>query len=115
MKRGDERTQEIDAIIGQKVRSLRKLKGMNQNDFAKLIGITFQQLQKYELATNRISCSRLVIIAEALGVEPAIFYEDVLKKSATDIFSDEEIKMIAKLRKLPKSVNKHFFGLVKEL
>ena len=115
MRRGDERTQEIDVIIGQKVRSLRKLKGMNQNDFAKLIGVTFQQLQKYELATNRISCSRLVVIAEALGVDPAIFYEDILKKSATDIFSDEEIRMIAKLRKMPRSISKHFFGLVEEL
>ena len=115
MRRGDERTQEIDVIIGQKVRSLRKLKGINQNDFAKLIGVTFQQLQKYELATNRISCSRLVVIAEALGVEPTIFYEDVSKKSATDIFSDEEIRMVAKLRKMPKSVSKHFFGLIEEL
>ena len=115
MKRGDKRTQEIDVIIGQRVRALRKLKGLNQNDFAKLVGVTFQQLQKYELATNRISWSRLVIIAEALGVSAADFYDNIIQTSDKNIYSDEEIRLLAKLRKLPQPVRKGIFDLVGDL
>lgn len=115
MKRGDERTQEIDAVIGQRVRALRKLKGLNQNDFAKMIGVTFQQLQKYELATNRISCSRLVVMAEALGVDVSEFFYNITKSADKNLYSDEEVKLIAKLRKLPRSVSKNIFALADEL
>lgn len=105
MKRGDERTQEIDVVIGKRVRALRKLKGFNQNEFAQMIGVTFQQLQKYELATNRISCSRLVVIAEALGVDIADFFDCFSVHRKDDTFSDGEIKLIAKLRKMPASIS----------
>lgn len=115
MKRGDEKTHEIDLIIGQRVRALRKLKGLSQNDFSKLIGVTFQQLQKYELATNRISCSRLVMIAKALGVSAADFYENVIPQPGKNLYSDEEIQLLAKLRKLPKPVSKSIFKLIEEL
>tara|TARA_R110002167_G_scaffold12963_6_gene54905 strand:+ start:8925 stop:9224 length:300 start_codon:yes stop_codon:yes gene_type:complete len=46
---------------------------MNQSDLAKAIGVTFQQVQKYEKGANRVSCSRLVAIGRALDVEAAFF------------------------------------------
>lgn len=115
MKRGDERTQEIDTIIGKRVRALRKLKGLNQNEFAQMIGVTFQQLQKYELATNRISCSRLVVIAEALGVEISDFFDGFSDNKRETTFSDAEIRLIAKLRKLPANISKRIFDLSSSL
>jgi transcriptional regulator with XRE-family HTH domain len=61
---------EVDAHVGAKVRLVRKDRGMSQEALADAIGLTFQQIQKYERGANRISCSKLVEIAIALGVRP---------------------------------------------
>ena len=115
MRRGDKRTQENEVLIVRRVRNNRKLRGFNQNDFAKMIGVTFQQLQKYELATNRISCSRLVVIAEALGVETNDFFENIEAKSSKKTFSDAEIRLVTKLRKMPAAISEKIFDLVSEV
>ena len=65
---------EIDAAVGARVRTRRKLLGMSQMSLAERIGVTFQQLQKYEKGTNRIGSSRLVQIAAALGISPASLF-----------------------------------------
>ena len=58
----------IDVEIGARVRSFRVAKGLSQTDLATACGITFQQIQKYEKGTNRVAGSRIVQIANALGV-----------------------------------------------
>jgi transcriptional regulator with XRE-family HTH domain len=60
--------------IGQKVRALRLDRGLSQSDLGSLIGVTFQQLQKYESGANRVSAGRLARIAAALGVPVTAFY-----------------------------------------
>lgn len=65
----------VDAHVGQKVRARRQVLDMSQDDLAKACGITFQQVQKYERGTNRISVSRLVEIAKALKT-PLDFFLD---------------------------------------
>ena len=57
----------LDVALGVRVRLRRKELGLSQSDLANATGITFQQVQKYEKGTNRISFSRLVEIAQALG------------------------------------------------
>jgi transcriptional regulator with XRE-family HTH domain len=64
----------IDVHVGQKVIGFRKAAGMNQSDLGKAIGVTFQQVQKYERGANRISASRLHQIAEVLGQPIADFF-----------------------------------------
>lgn len=64
------RTNNFDAEIGFRIRQLRQNIGLSQTEMAKLVGISFQQFQKYEQGKNRISASRLVTIAQALGVTP---------------------------------------------
>ncbi|OQX94721.1 MAG: hypothetical protein B6I23_00185 [Rickettsiaceae bacterium 4572_127] len=66
---------EIDIHIGKRVRVRRKILKMNQSEVASLVGVTFQQFQKYEAGTNRISASRLYVLAEILGVAVSFFYE----------------------------------------
>lgn len=66
---------EIDSHIGKRVRLRRKLLKMNQTEVASLVGVTFQQFQKYEAGTNRISASRLFVLAQVLGVSINFFYE----------------------------------------
>jgi transcriptional regulator with XRE-family HTH domain len=58
---------EVDKIIGQRMRSFRLAKHMSQQEIGKHLGVTFQQIQKYENGKNRLSGSRLVTVAKALG------------------------------------------------
>lgn len=58
----------VDIHVGSKVKVRRLMLGLSQDDLAKLIGLTFQQIQKYEKGTNRISVSRLMDISRALRV-----------------------------------------------
>jgi transcriptional regulator with XRE-family HTH domain len=69
------RVQDIDARIGSKVRAQRTLLGMSQSQLASRVGITFQQIQKYENGANRMGASRLYAIARVLGVSPGHFFE----------------------------------------
>lgn len=64
----------VDVEVGQLIRVLRFKKGMTQSDLAKQLSISFQQLQKYEKGTNRVSASRLADIANILGVTPGYFF-----------------------------------------
>jgi transcriptional regulator with XRE-family HTH domain len=63
-----------DAEIGQRVRTLRLQRGLSQTELGNLISVTFQQVQKYEKGSNRISAGRLQRIAEVLGVPVAYFF-----------------------------------------
>jgi len=58
-----------DALVGQNIRANRLARGMSQSDLADAIGVTFQQVQKYEKGTNRVGASRLVRVANALEVQ----------------------------------------------
>jgi transcriptional regulator with XRE-family HTH domain len=66
---------DVDVVVGRNVRILRTHKGASQTDLAEGLGITFQQVQKYEKGTNRISSSRLRQIADFLHVEIATLFE----------------------------------------
>jgi transcriptional regulator with XRE-family HTH domain len=64
-----------DAEIGKRVRTLRLQRGLSQSDLGALISVTFQQVQKYEKGTNRISAGRLQRIAEVLSVPVSFFFD----------------------------------------
>jgi transcriptional regulator with XRE-family HTH domain len=67
----------VDVHIGQKLRARRIFLGLSQTELANAAGITFQQVQKYEMGTNRVGASRLQQFSEALGVPPSYFFEGV--------------------------------------
>ena len=60
----------IDVAVGLRLRTLRKSRGLSQDQLGRSLGITFQQIQKYERGTNRVSASMLVRAARFLGVAP---------------------------------------------
>jgi transcriptional regulator with XRE-family HTH domain len=66
----------IDVHVGSRVRLRRNMLGMSQERLGELLGITFQQIQKYEKGTNRVGASRLQAIASILNVPPAFFFEN---------------------------------------
>ncbi len=68
-------TNPVDAQVGSRVRLRRMLIGMSQERLGELLGLTFQQVQKYEKGLNRIGAGRLFDIARILGVPIDYFYE----------------------------------------
>ena len=75
MGRKNSNLEKIDKFIGQKIYSLRLAKGLPRQQLSKVIGVTHQQLQKYENGSNRISASKLALIAKALDRRIPYFYE----------------------------------------
>lgn len=67
----------IDAYVGAQIKQRRTIVGMSQTELANRLGITFQQVQKYEKGANRVGSSRLYEIAEILGVPIQSFFEGV--------------------------------------
>ncbi|MBY5411670.1 helix-turn-helix transcriptional regulator [Rhizobium leguminosarum] len=65
----------IDSYVGARIRMRRQLLGMSQERLGEQIGVTFQQVQKYEKGINRIGASRLQRIAEVLQTSPSFFFE----------------------------------------
>ena len=75
---------QIDKKIGKKIRQMRKALGLSQIALAERIGISFQQIQKYEKGASKISVMRLQQISEALDININTFLE--AKESALQVF-----------------------------
>lgn len=67
----------VDVHVGSRIRMRRQLIGMSQEKLGELLGITFQQVQKYEKGANRISASRLYYSAKILGVPVQFFFDEL--------------------------------------
>ncbi len=67
----------VDAHVGRRVRLRRTLLGMSQEKLGRELGLTFQQVQKYERGTNRIGASRLYQLSEILDVPVSFFFDDM--------------------------------------
>ena len=74
--KSSEETRPIDNHVGARLRARRKELGMSQNRLAEAIGVTFQQIQKYERGANRVVASRLYDLAAALDVPVSYFFTD---------------------------------------
>ncbi|MDH3743312.1 MAG: helix-turn-helix transcriptional regulator, partial [Hyphomicrobiales bacterium] len=70
-----------DVHVGNRVRMRRMLIGMSQEKLGERLGLTFQQVQKYEKGSNRVSASRLYQMAHILGVPVQFFFEDISEAS----------------------------------
>jgi transcriptional regulator with XRE-family HTH domain len=80
----------VDLHVGARVRMRRKFLGMSQEGLAETIDLTFQQVQKYERGSNRISASKLYEIAKALKAPVAYFFEGYGENEAIEGFSESE-------------------------
>lgn len=75
--RGSRRANPIDVHVGSRVRLRRMLLGMSQEKLGEHLGLTFQQIQKYEKGINRIGASRLFDLSRVLAVPVQFFYEEL--------------------------------------
>jgi transcriptional regulator with XRE-family HTH domain len=78
-KRGPRTATAVDAYIGARMRENRLAINMSQADLGEILGVTFQQIQKYESGRNRVSAARLFEICETLDVSLASMFERKLK------------------------------------
>lgn len=118
---------QVDVHVGALVRERRKAIGMSQEKLGDAIGLTFQQVQKYEKGTNRIGSSRLMQIANALGVAPPFFFVDA--PTATRVLSNQKpmqevteftaskdgIALMKAFGRLPKDVQRSVVKLIAKI
>lgn len=81
-----QQAQEIDKKIGQKIREIRKALKMSQEELAGAVGVTFQQIQKYERGSNRVSGSMMFLMARVLQVKVERFFEDIAEQPPEGTF-----------------------------
>ena len=74
----------VDLHVGARVRQRRMLVGLSQEQLGRKLGLTFQQVQKYEKGANRISASRLAEIAKVLSIKPDYFFDSMPDALPTD-------------------------------
>ena len=79
------RVPEIEAAIGAQIRALRVAAGMSQTALGRVLGVSFQQVQKYEKGKDRIAASTLQVVAAALGVHPGSFFDGEMPSPVGDI------------------------------
>lgn len=108
-------TNEIDGELGLRLRQARLAANLTQHGLAEKIGISFQQLQKYENATNRISSSRLLSVADALGL-PIGYFFDGLQDFEGGVLPDRIIRVARILHEMPDGLVKdQVFQLIKAI
>lgn len=95
----------FDREVGRRIRQFRTVTGLTQGAVARSVGITFQQLQKYEHGTNRVAASRLGAIASALGIATAELLpagnstHDTGREPERDrMLASDELKLLASYR-----------------
>ena len=92
---------DVDIHVGLRIRAFRRRQGMSQDKLARLAGTSFQQIQKYERATNRVSSSRLFLIATALGHSMADFYDGLPQPTVTTGLDTETVRSVDRFLAVP--------------
>ena len=122
----------VDIHVGSRVRLRRTLLGMSQEKLGGALGLTFQQVQKYERGTNRIGSSRLYQLSRILDVPVSFFFDDMPDEAAAqgdgmaegaqtrfdqqDLSKRETLELVrAYYRILEPNIRKRLFDLVKSL
>ncbi len=120
MPRDYETANAIDRAVGAKIREARLNRGWTQENLAAAVGVTFQQIQKYENGRNRTSASALVLIGRALGVKPPSFLEGVddagVQALSLDIVRGDPIlvRQIARLANPERTVVRQLVAVMAE-
>ncbi len=78
----------VDINVGQKLRARRREIGQSQTALGEALGVSFQQVQKYENGVNRVSASMLYRAAKSQGVEPAHYFEDLDSTASSAVPED---------------------------
>jgi transcriptional regulator with XRE-family HTH domain len=109
-RRGEAAADPVDIHVGRRLRQRRALLGLSQDKLGRAVGLTFQQIQKYERGANRVGASRLLQLSRELAVPIAYFFEGA--PGVTDKPARGGAKGDGKMKAGPKGLAK---GLAKDL
>lgn len=127
MGNGDDMKHPVDVHVGKRIRHRRWMVGMTQQQLGEVVGIKFQQIQKYETGMNRVSASRLWDIATALDVSISFFFEglddevvsmeDMMKPDQKgDLLADKEaLELVRSYYAIPEQQRRRLFDLARVL
>ncbi len=94
----------VDLYVGRRLKLLRNQKYISQKELAGRLGVTFQQIQKYEKGLNRLPASRMLAICFSLDITPNDLFRDLLSKEfpprESISYTDQEMELIETLRLL---------------
>ena len=119
----------VDVHVGKRIRHRRWMVGMTQQQLGEIVGIKFQQIQKYETGMNRVSASRLWDIAAALDVQISFFFEgldasdeDIVHAATSadqlkgDLLADKEaLELVRSYYAIPEHQRRRLFDLARVL
>lgn len=117
----------VDVHVGKRVRHRRWMVGMTQQQLGEIVGIKFQQIQKYETGMNRVSASRLWDIAAALDVPVSFFFEGLSGEAGAelgqaaaeargDLLADKEaLELVRSYYAIPEAQRRRLFDLARVL
>lgn len=108
----------IDLHVGKRIRHRRWLIGLTQQALADSVGVKFQQIQKYEIGSNRVSASRLWNIAQTFGVPVAFFFEGVenTDPAIDDVLADRDATLMLQVYyKIPQAKRKPIMEMARAL
>ena len=106
-------THPVDAHVGKRIKQLRWLRGLTQQQLAQAIGVKFQQLQKYETGANRVSASRLWQLSEALQTPVSFFFDRLPAEGARNPAGFQETELLYERDSL--ELVRAYNGLTEEL
>ncbi len=115
--RGTGKPHPIDVYVGARVRQRRVLLGMNQTKLGDALGMSFQQVQKYENGKNRISASKLFKLSQVLDVSIEYFFDDMPPVvAASSMITQETLKLVRAYYEIEDAkIRKHVYELTKTL
>lgn len=87
-----------DIFAGKQLRAKRTILGISQEEIGETVGITFQQIQKYEKGINRMGASRIAEFAKVLKVSPGCFFEGVGKEETTILSTKKQRRLMCLVR-----------------
>ncbi|MEM9523868.1 MAG: helix-turn-helix transcriptional regulator [Pseudomonadota bacterium] len=108
----------VDIHVGRKLRYLRMMRNLSQKAVASHLGLSFQQIQKYETGANRIAASRLFDLAGFFGVSLTFFFEDLGgRPGGIDARSElENLRMVRYLSKIKsRRIRGRLLSLIREI
>ncbi|MGO4917728.1 helix-turn-helix domain-containing protein [Pseudogemmobacter sp. W21_MBD1_M6] len=115
----------VDIHVGKRIRQRRLLLNTNQQQLSDQVGVNYQQVQKYETGMNRVSASRLWVIAKVLNVPVSFFFEGLndqplanTRKSdfPVDIMTDKEaLELLRAYYTIPENQRRRLFDLARAL
>lgn len=123
MRQKTKPTQIIDMHVGKKLRLLRASRGLTQENLSNRLGISYQQLHKYETGANSISASRLYELSKFLSVSPDVFFEGLDETAATpthkvqdsDLLSRGEISFLKCISGVPEHKRSALLGFIRSM